>query len=135
MRDPQTDQLLTNIRKAVAAARDAGVTVRACIFDATCAAVDGDGRAWPSREARHAAENACRAEAEDDQPADETRAYMWAQTIDTADRGETVRLPGTHHGPSGDEEIDMLVPRADVGVLAAMLAAAAVQQPATKEQP
>lgn len=61
MRDPETEQLLENVRKAVAAARTGGVTVRACIFDATAAAVDGDGRAWPSPEARHTAQEACRA--------------------------------------------------------------------------
>ena len=60
MRDPQTDRLLTDVRKAVAAARDGGATVRACIFDATAAAVDGEDR-WPSPEARRTAENACRA--------------------------------------------------------------------------
>ncbi|MFJ8348971.1 hypothetical protein ACIQ9J_21945 [Streptomyces sp. NPDC094153] len=42
-------------------ARAGGVTVRACIFDATVAAVDEEVRAWPSAEARRTAENACRA--------------------------------------------------------------------------
>jgi hypothetical protein len=61
MRDPETDRLLADVRKTVAAARSGGVTVRACIFDATAAAVDGELRTWPSPEARHTAENACRA--------------------------------------------------------------------------
>jgi len=61
MRDPETERLLTDVRKAVAAAREGGVTVRACIWDATHAAVDGDDRSWPSPEARHIADGACRA--------------------------------------------------------------------------
>ncbi len=61
MRDPETDRLLTDVRHAVTAARAGGVTVRACIFDATTAAVDADAYAWPSDEARRTAENACRA--------------------------------------------------------------------------
>jgi len=61
MRDPRTDQLLTDVRNAVTAAREGGVTIRACIFDATTAAVDADGRTWPSAEARKTAEDACRA--------------------------------------------------------------------------
>ena len=60
MRDPQTDQLLTDVQQAVARARKGGVTVRACIFDATAAAVDGEAH-WFSPEARRTAENACRA--------------------------------------------------------------------------
>ncbi|MFJ5973554.1 hypothetical protein [Streptomyces sp. NPDC093060] len=60
MRDPETDRLLTDVRRAVAAARAGGATTRACIFDATTAAVDADATAWPSDEARHAANNACR---------------------------------------------------------------------------
>jgi hypothetical protein len=61
MRDPETDRLLTDVRRAVAAARAGGVTVRACIFDATAAAVDGDARTWPSPDARRTADGACRA--------------------------------------------------------------------------
>lgn len=61
MRDPETDRLLADVRRAVAAARGGGVTVRACIFDATVAAVDEDARAWPSAEARKTANDACRA--------------------------------------------------------------------------
>ncbi|MDX3714394.1 hypothetical protein PV733_36815 [Streptomyces europaeiscabiei] len=61
MRDPETSRLLTDVRTAVAAARAGGVAVRACIFDATTAAVDGELREWPSPEARHTAEGACRA--------------------------------------------------------------------------
>jgi hypothetical protein len=61
MRDPETARLLTEVRKAVSAARAGGVAVRACIFDATTAAVDGEVRGWPSAEARRIAENACRA--------------------------------------------------------------------------
>jgi len=61
MRDPETDRLLTNVRQAVTAARAGGVTVRACIFDATVAAVDESVRGWPSAEARKTAEDACRA--------------------------------------------------------------------------
>lgn len=60
MRDPETERFLTDVRRAVAAARAGGVTTRACIFDATTAAVDGEDR-WPSPEARHTAESACRA--------------------------------------------------------------------------
>ena len=48
MRDPETAQLLTAVREAVVAARAGGVTVRACIFDATAAAVDEDASAWPT---------------------------------------------------------------------------------------
>lgn len=61
MRDPETDRLLTDVRRAVATARAGGVTVRACIFDATVAAVDEDASAWPSAAARRTAEGACRA--------------------------------------------------------------------------
>jgi hypothetical protein len=61
MRDPETDRLLTDVRQAVAAARAGGVTVRACIFDATAAAVDEKAIGWPSVEARRIADNACRA--------------------------------------------------------------------------
>lgn len=61
MRDPETSRLLADVRDAVVAARAGGVAVRACIFDATAAAVDGDSRNWPSPEARRTAEDACRA--------------------------------------------------------------------------
>ncbi len=61
MRDPETERLLTDVRRAVAAARSGGVTVRACIFDATIAAVDEHATKWPSAEARKTAEDACRA--------------------------------------------------------------------------
>jgi hypothetical protein len=61
MRDPETERLLTDVRHAVTAARAGGVTVRACIFDATTAAVDADDRTWPSAEARKTADDACRA--------------------------------------------------------------------------
>jgi hypothetical protein len=61
VRDPRTQQLLTEVTKAVAAARAGGVSIRTCIWDATAAAVDGDARTWPSAEARATAENACRA--------------------------------------------------------------------------
>jgi hypothetical protein len=60
MRDPETNRLLTDVRRAIVAAREGGVTVRACIFDATYAAVDGEDH-WPSAEARKTAEDACRA--------------------------------------------------------------------------
>jgi hypothetical protein len=59
--DPETDQLLTDVRNAVVAARDGGVTVRACIWDATRAAVDCEASGWPSPEARRTADNACQA--------------------------------------------------------------------------
>lgn len=61
MRDPKTDRLLTDVRHAVAAARTGGVAVRACIWDATRAAVDGRATGWPSEEARRTADDACRA--------------------------------------------------------------------------
>jgi hypothetical protein len=61
MRDPEVDRLLTDVRKAVVAARSGGAAVRACIFDATSAAVDGEVRGWPSTEARKTADDACRA--------------------------------------------------------------------------
>jgi hypothetical protein len=61
MRHPETSRLLAGVRDAVVAARTGGVAVRACIFDATAAAVDGDSRNWPSPEARRTAEDACRA--------------------------------------------------------------------------
>jgi len=60
MRDPHTDHLLTHVRRAVAEARMGGVSVHACIFDAACAAVDGDVCSWPSPEARRTANDACR---------------------------------------------------------------------------
>lgn len=58
MRDPETARLLTDVKTAVVAARTGGVTARACIFDATAAAVDADARGWPSRDARRTAEAA-----------------------------------------------------------------------------
>jgi hypothetical protein len=61
MRDPETQRLLTDVRRAVVAARAAGVTTRACLFDATTAAVDQTAHGWPSAHARQVAENACRA--------------------------------------------------------------------------
>ncbi|MEU0950477.1 hypothetical protein ABZ379_48840 [Streptomyces canus] len=61
MRDPETERLLTDVRRAVAAARTAGVTTRACLFDATTAAIDQNAATWPSTHARQVAENACRA--------------------------------------------------------------------------
>lgn len=61
MRDQITDQLLTAVRAAVAQARAGGVTTRACIWDATAAAVDADNRSRPSTEARRTANAACRA--------------------------------------------------------------------------
>lgn len=61
MRDPETDRLLADVRQAVTAARAGGVTVRACIFDATAAAVDEKAVGWPSPEARRIADSACRA--------------------------------------------------------------------------
>lgn len=61
MRTNETERLLKDVSKAVAIARARGVTARACIFDATAAAVDGDARVWPSPEARHIAEEACKA--------------------------------------------------------------------------
>ncbi len=61
MRDPETARLLDDVRQAVTAARAGGVTVRACIFDATAAAVDEKADGWPTAEARHIADNACRA--------------------------------------------------------------------------
>lgn len=60
MRDPETDRLLRDVQTAVTAARKGGVTTRACIFDATTAAVDVRV-AWPTQEARRIADNACRA--------------------------------------------------------------------------
>ncbi|MGW0904971.1 hypothetical protein [Streptomyces sp. NPDC002853] len=60
MRDPETDRLLRDVQAAVVAAREGGVTTRACIFDATTAAVDVR-TAWPTPEARRIADNACRA--------------------------------------------------------------------------
>ncbi|MDH6489606.1 hypothetical protein [Streptomyces sp. SAI-127] len=61
MRDPETARLLDDVRRAVAAARAGGVTARACLFDATTAAVDQSAAAWPSVHARQVAESACRA--------------------------------------------------------------------------
>lgn len=61
MRDPDTDRLLTEVRAAVAVARQGGVTVRACIWDATAASVDGELKNWHSPEARRTADGACRA--------------------------------------------------------------------------
>ena len=61
MRSPETERLLTEVRRAVATARAGGVTARACIFDATTAAVDEKAGGWPTAEARRVADNACRA--------------------------------------------------------------------------
>lgn len=61
MRDPETDRLLADVRQAVTIARAGGVSVRACIFDATAAAVDEKAAGWPTAEARRIADNACRA--------------------------------------------------------------------------
>lgn len=61
MRDPETDRLLTDVRRAVVAAREGGVAVRACIWDATRAAVDETADGWPSPDARKTADGACRA--------------------------------------------------------------------------
>jgi hypothetical protein len=61
MRDPETERLLADVRQAVTAARAGGVSVRACIFDATAAAVDQKSAGWPTAEARRIADNACRA--------------------------------------------------------------------------
>jgi hypothetical protein len=61
MRDPETAHLLQAVQSAVIEARQGGVTVRACIWDATAAAVDGEPTPWPSPEARRTADNACRA--------------------------------------------------------------------------
>ncbi|MGW2720814.1 hypothetical protein [Streptomyces sp. NPDC001492] len=61
------------------------------------------------------------------------RVYAWAQTIDTADGGNTVYIPGVHHSGGGSEETAVIVSREDVPVLAAMLAEA--QQPDTEAQP
>lgn len=61
MRDPETERFLQAVRNAVAEACRGGVTIRACIWDATVAAVDGESHTWPSKEARRTAEAACRA--------------------------------------------------------------------------
>ncbi len=61
MRSPETERLLADVRRAVTEARAGGVSVQACIFDATVAAVDGGDRSWPSAEARGVAVAACRA--------------------------------------------------------------------------
>ncbi|MER7487920.1 hypothetical protein ABTY20_18835 [Streptomyces sp. NPDC126497] len=61
MRAPETERLLAEVRRVVAEARAGGVSVQACIFDATVAAVDGGTRSWPSAEARGIAVAACRA--------------------------------------------------------------------------
>lgn len=51
MRDKDTDRLLTDVRRAVIAAREAGIPAKSCVWDATVAAVDvRDG--WPSGRAR-----------------------------------------------------------------------------------
>lgn len=62
----------------------------------------------------------------------ERRAYAWAQTIDTADGGNTIHIPGVHHSGSGDETVTLVVGRDDVPVLAAMLTDD-VSQPACTE--
>lgn len=62
----------------------------------------------------------------------ERRIYAWAQTIDTADGGDTIRIPGIHHAGSGPESAAIVVSREDVPVLAAMLAEA---QPTDPEVP
>jgi hypothetical protein len=61
MRDTKAERLLTDVRKAVAAARAGGVSVRACVFDAVVAAVNEKTDGWPTAEARHIADEACRA--------------------------------------------------------------------------
>jgi hypothetical protein len=56
------------------------------------------------------------------QPEAEHRVYAWAQTIDTADGGKTVHIPGTHHSGNGPETTAIVVDRADDPALRAMLA-------------
>lgn len=53
------------------------------------------------------------------------RVYVWAQTIDTADGGRTVHIPGTHHSGHGPETTAIVVSREDVPTLRAMLVDAA----------
>jgi hypothetical protein len=60
MRDPEIERLLTEVRRAVVDARAGGVTVGACLFDATVAAVDKTVQGWPSADARRAAVAASR---------------------------------------------------------------------------
>ncbi|WP_405506417.1 hypothetical protein OG323_06315 [Streptomyces cyaneofuscatus] len=60
MRDPETDRLLTDVRAAVIAAREGGAAIRACIWDATAAAVDQKMQTY-SPEARSIADAACSA--------------------------------------------------------------------------
>lgn len=60
MRGSETDRLLTEVRRVVVDARAGGVTVGACLFDATVAAVDKTVQGWPSAEARKAAVAASR---------------------------------------------------------------------------
>lgn len=61
MRDPETERLLTEVRRTVATARAGGVAVSVCLFDAAVAAVDESDRGWPSAEARRIAVAASRA--------------------------------------------------------------------------
>jgi hypothetical protein len=61
MRDPETARLLRAVSVAVADAREGGCAARACIWDATVAAVDGEYREHASPEARRTADGACRA--------------------------------------------------------------------------
>jgi hypothetical protein len=70
----------------------------------------------PAERRRMAAEPAATDSASD------RRVYAWAQTIDTADRGQTVHIPGVHHTGHGPEKAAVTVSRADIPVLLAMLA-------------
>lgn len=69
MRSADTEALLTKVRQAVAEARRAGVTVEACLWDATVAAVDQDPDGVASLETRKVAERVAAAAAESRQAA------------------------------------------------------------------
>jgi hypothetical protein len=59
MRDPETERLLSEVRRAVTAARQGGATVHACVWDAAQAATDEGSTGWPSGTARRVADTAC----------------------------------------------------------------------------
>jgi hypothetical protein len=60
VRSPEVERVLTDVRRAVTEARAGGAGLRACIWNATTAAVDApSARAWPSEKARRTADAAC----------------------------------------------------------------------------
>lgn len=58
----------------------------------------------------------------------ENPAYAWTEAIDTIDGGRTIRIPGIHHGPHGEETRAVLVDREGALQLGTMLADYAAEE-------